>query len=169
MTFERCTIQDAETLRSIAEQTYRETFSADNKTAIMDAYTQEAFNSDKIETELRNPDSTFYFGVDNDVCVGYIKLNVGEAQTELQETDSLELERIYVLQAYQGKRYGQQMLDFAIHQARRQGMQSIWLGVWEHNIKARKFYEKNGFARFGEHDFVMGDDRQTDYLLRKQL
>lgn len=100
-------------------------------------------------------------------ALGYIKINFGSAQSELQDPEALELERIYVASNQLGKGIGQQLLDKAIIIARRAGLRYIWLGVWEHNLKARKFYDKNGFVQFDQHIFTLGDDDQTDLLLKK--
>ena len=106
--------------------------------------------------------------VDNAVT-GYIKLNYNSAQTELQDANALEVERIYILQEHQGKQIGKHLLDFAIQTAIDKKMAYIWLGVWEHNNKAISFYKSKGFTQFGSHPFVLGTDEQTDILMRKEL
>ena len=45
----------------------------------------------------------------------------------------------------------------------------LWLGVWEHNTKALAFYQRFGFYRIGSHSFFVGQDEQTDFLLRKDI
>jgi ribosomal protein S18 acetylase RimI-like enzyme len=45
----------------------------------------------------------------------------------------------------------------------------VWLGVWEQNVRAIRFYSHWGFRKFSEHVFMLGDDRQTDWLMCKPL
>ena len=102
-------------------------------------------------------------------ALGYMKINFGASQSDLQDFEALELERIYVDSNQLGKGIGQLLLDKAIEIARKAGLIYIWLGVWEHNLKARRFYTKNGFVQFDQHIFTLGNDDQTDLLLKKIL
>jgi ribosomal protein S18 acetylase RimI-like enzyme len=98
-----------------------------------------------------------------------MKLNEGGAQTELQKEDSFEIERIYVLSDFQGKGIGRQLLEKAIQMAMEKKASYIWLGVWEENKSAIQFYKKNGFIAFDEHYFMVGDDKQTDIMMKLTL
>ncbi len=118
-------------------------------------------------SELTNPDSEFYFAMNEDDIAGYLKLNFNNAQTEFQDKNALEIERIYVSGEHHGKHIGRQMLDFAVDIAAKQ-FDYVWLGVWEHNHKAIGFYEHHGFEIFSSHEFLLGDDRQTDLLMKKE-
>ena len=82
---------------------------------------------------------------------------------------ALEIERIYVNSEFQGRKIGQLLLSKAISLANEQHLKQIWLGVWEYNPKAIKFYERNGFQEFDKHIFKLGDDEQTDILMRLTL
>ena len=104
-----------------------------------------------------------------EVVVGYFKLNWGDAQKDIHDENAVEIERIYVLKEFQRKRIGQQMLAKTIELAKDKGAEYIWLGVWEKNIKAIRFYEKHGFEKFGEHVFMLGNDKQTDHLMKLVL
>jgi hypothetical protein len=104
-----------------------------------------------------------------DEKVGYIKLNYQSAQTEFQDEDAVEVERIYVLANQQGKQIGRQMIDFAISKAIDDKLKYIWLGVWEHNHSAIRFYEREGFKQFSSHEFWVGNDKQIDLLMKKEL
>lgn len=156
-------------LQSIARETFYETFAGDNTEADMQQYLDEKFNLSALQSELANPDSLFFIAWENETAIGYMKLNTGAAQTELQETTSLEIERIYVRNAYHGKKVGQLLYDKAFEVAREKNKTSLWLGVWEENHKAIRFYEKNGFVPFDKHVFRLGDDEQTDVMMRKSI
>ena len=118
---------------------------------------------------MENPESFYYFCYFNDELAGYLKLNIGSAQTESNYPEALEIQRIYVLQKYQGQKMGLSMMQHAIEVAKKIKKSQVWLGVWEKNLKAQAFYRKSGFEKVGSHDFVLGDDIQKDYILVKEL
>jgi ribosomal protein S18 acetylase RimI-like enzyme len=98
-----------------------------------------------------------------------MKLNFGEAQTEKQKENNLEIHRIYVLQRFHGKKIGQLLLDEVLKIAKQMEVNSVWLGVWEENHRAIQFYSKNGFIEFDKHIFTLGDDIQTDLLMQLEM
>jgi ribosomal protein S18 acetylase RimI-like enzyme len=169
MTLRLLTAPDIPALQQISRQTFSETFAAHNTAENMRSYLEEQFSLDKLTTELNNPGSRFYFAVENDHPIGYLKLNSGNAQTELQEENGLEIERIYVSKAFLGKKIGQLLYEKAVEVARLQKAAYIWLGVWEENHRAIGFYKKNGFVEFDKHIFMLGDDKQTDIMMRLPL
>ena len=165
----KCTLQDLDNLRKISIETFYQTFADSNTAENMKAYLQSAYNEEKLYRELSNPNSSFFFVCVDERVAGYLKLNEFAAQTDINDSDSLELERIYILRDFQGMGLGKDLLEHAISVANEGGKKYIWLGVWEHNERAKRFYQKNGFYRIGEHSFVVGDDVQIDYVMRKDL
>lgn len=159
--------EDVLQLQNIGRQTFYETFAEHNPPENLDAYLTESFSTDKLTRELNNPDSAFYFAYFDKKLAGYLKLNFGQAQTELNNGDSMEIESIYVLSEFQGKKVGQALFAHALRIAQEAGCQYIWLGVWEKNYKALNFYRKNGFVEFDKHIFRIGDDEQTDFLMKR--
>jgi diamine N-acetyltransferase len=123
----------------------------------------------KLTTEWADPNASFYFAWLDHAIIGYLKLNFGAAQTELKDQKALEIERIYVLKAFQGQKVGQILYEKAIQIAKQYHMTYVWLGVWEANIRAIDFYKKNGFVVFDKHIFVLGDDKQTDLMMKLEL
>jgi diamine N-acetyltransferase len=101
--------------------------------------------------------------------IGYLKVNSADAQTELKNLQALEIERIYVKKEFQGKKAGQFMYEKALELANQQKAPYLWLGVWERNAKAIRFYKKNGFVEFDKHRFMLGSDEQTDLLMKVDL
>lgn len=162
-------LQDIGLLQEIGRQTFFETFAASNTEDNMSTYLEEGFAAEKLTEELNNVYSEFYFAVVAERVIGYLKLNFGSSQTELQDNSSLEIERIYVLQEYHGKKVGQLLYDKAIEIAYHKEVAYVWLGVWEENARAMRFYEKNGFVAFDKHMFKLGDDEQTDIMMKKKL
>ncbi|SMO45942.1 spermine/spermidine N-acetyltransferase [Chryseobacterium rhizoplanae] len=165
----RSSEKDLETLQNIGMQTFTETFAEDNTEEAMKKYLEESFNTEKIKSELNNPDSFFYIAWEEDNPVGYLKVNSGKAQTELQDESSLEIERIYVKKSHQGKKVGQLLYNQALETARHLNKSYLWLGVWEENLRALQFYRKNGFVEFDKHIFRLGEEEQTDLMMKKVL
>ena len=163
------TVSDVSILRGIARDTFIETFSEANKAEDMERYLTENFSEEQLARELSNPDSFFYVAEVNGHVVGYLKLNTARAQTEPQAADALEIERIYVLGSYHGGGVGQALYHHAMSVAEDRKASYVWLGVWEHNHRALRFYEKNGFIAFGTHIFQLGNDQQTDILMKKSV
>lgn len=165
----KCQPGDLAVLQKLSIETYFETFEKFNSKENMDAYLADAFNLPKLEKELCDPNCAFYFLFCDGQPAGYLKTNEVPSQTDIHDPRSLEIERFYILPAYQGAGMGQLMMDFALGEAIARKKEYVWLGVWEHNEKAKRFYNKNGFYKIGTHSFVMGDDHQTDLVLRKDL
>lgn len=157
---------ELEQLQQVARQTFRETFAEVNTPENMCKYLDERFSTAQLGAELQNPQSEFYVATMGERVIGYLKLNYGAAQTELQEEGALEIERIYVIGEFHGKQVGQLLYDRAIGIAREKGASYVWLGVWENNKRAIAFYRKNGFVAFDTHTFILGDERQTDLLMK---
>ena len=169
VTIELVLPSDIEEFLSLSRKTFYDAFEHLNNKDDFEAYTSVAFTHHKLLSEIENPHSRFYFALINDEKVGYIKLNYASTQTEFKDENAVEIERIYVSAVHQGKKIGNQLLDFAINKAIDEKLQYIWLGVWEHNLAAQRFYERNGFKAFGSHKFWLGKDEQTDILMRKEL
>lgn len=165
----RISIKDVETLRSLSIQTFTETFAGQNTESDMQKYISEKLSTEKLLAELLHPGSEFYFIRWNNEIAGYLKLNSGSAQTEKHHENSLEIERIYVLNNYHGKGAGYLLLKKAIEVAREKQDAYIWLGVWEKNTSAIAFYTKNGFVTYDKHIFKLGNDEQTDLMMRLNL
>ena len=169
MQIRKLDITDLENLQKISIITFRETFEEVNTEEDMQKYLNENLNEEKLKSELENQNSEFYFAENNGEILGYLKLNFKDAQTEKVEENHFEIERIYVLKAFLGQKIGQILFDKAIEIGREKNLEYVWLGVWEENHRAIKFYEKNGFKVFGKHKFVLGKDVQTDLLMKLKI
>ncbi len=164
-----CQVSDLETLCAVGRETYDETFRSMNTPETMERYLDEAFNPQKILAELENENSRFYFLFAGGDLAGYLKVNFAPAQSDLNDPDSMEIERIYVKRAYKGKGLGKSLMDFALRLAEEADKAYAWLGVWEKNEAAIAFYKKMGFEEAGRHSFRMGDELQSDWILKKSL
>lgn len=162
-----CLEIDIDILQKIGYETYDETFRQMNTAKTMEAYLSEAFDRDRVLSELKNSGSTFYFISVNDALAGYLKLNTTPAQSDINDIKSLEIERIYIKKRFKGKGLGKKLIVYALDAASEMGKSYAWLGVWEKNIPAIAFYEKMGFKRWKKHSFKMGSELQSDLLLRR--
>jgi len=167
--FVRLNSGDVTGLEQISKKTYSDTFSKDNSPENMWAYLESSFSEEKLLEELKESNSEFYFAKISHKTIGYFKINFGDAQTDLHDHNALELERIYVIKEFQGKKNGQKLLDKVLGIANKNQMDYLWLGVWEKNEGAIRFYERNGFNVTGSHPFRMGDEIQTDLIMKLPL
>ncbi|WP_313375137.1 GNAT family N-acetyltransferase [Chishuiella sp.] len=167
VTIREITINDINKLQHIERLTFSETFSTDNNEEDMNKYLETSFSTEKIKIELQDNNSIFYFAMYNEEPIGYLKLNWGKSQTEIKTENSLEIERIYILKEFHGKKIGQLLFEKALEIAQIKNVNYIWLGVWEYNTKAIHFYEKNGFVAFDKHVFKLGNDLQTDIMMKR--
>ena len=149
------------TLQAISRRTFEETFSKDNTDENMQLYLEYNLTLARLLEEFDDPATAFYFAEDETQLMGYLKVK--------RDNSQLEIERIYVLQEFHGEGIGQALLEKAFQLAQSSGIQHIWLGVWEHNPRAIRFYERNGFTAFGSHIFILGMDEQRDILMEKKL
>ncbi len=160
---------DVQELRDLAHDTFIEAFGALNSASDMAIYVTKAFDIKTVLSELNNPNSEFFFVMYNKKVIGYLKINEGPAQTEDNFDDAIEVERIYILPSFQGMKIGEELINKAINIAKRKDKKLIWLGVWDQNKNAIRFYQKHGFKAFNTHNFMLGNDEQTDVLMRRYL
>lgn len=164
-----CRQEEIPQLRQMAESTFVDAFGAKNTPEDMAEYTAKAFSLFHIQEEYDHPDSHFFFARKDETPIAYLKLNFNEAQSELKEANGMEIERIYVESTYQGQGIGAQLFDFAWDMAVKRGIEYVWLGVWDQNPGAIRFYERQGFEAFSQHSFLLGKDLQTDILMRRDV
>ena len=166
---QKISLAEIDQLQKIGRQTFKETFSESNSEENMKNYLEEGFSKDKLIAELNDKNSEFYFARLEEEVIGYLKVNFGDSQTELKDSKALEIERIYVAKKFHGKSIGQLLYNKAIEVAKQKSSEYVWLGVWEENPRAISFYKKNGFVEFDKHIFKLGNDEQTDIMMKLKL
>ena len=169
ITIQKATINDIDQLQNISSKTFTETFSLSNTEENMQKYLEQEFSIEKLSDELNNKNSIFYFALLENIVIGYLKINFGISQTELKDEKAIEIERIYVLKEFHGKKVGQILYEKAIEIAQQKNAAYIWLGVWEENPRSIRFYQKNGFVEFDKHIFKLGNDEQTDIMMKLKI
>lgn len=163
---QKCKPADLNLLAQISRKTFVDAFEKANDPINFKNYTNQAFSHETLLRELNNTDTSFYFVFKDIHLSGYFKLNENLAQTDLKSKEAIELERIYVLENFQGQQIGKWILDEVKQIALEKQKKFLWLGVWEENRKAIEFYERHGFSKFAKHPYYIGNDKQTDWLMR---
>lgn len=171
------TVADASRLSQFGASTFRETFEGENTPDDMARYVATAFTPARQAAEITDPAGTVLLAehrgtspeTEDPELVGYAHLAAGPAPAAVQGPAPLELKRLYVSRAWHGRGVAQALMDAVLDAARDRGAETVWLGVWERNPRAVAFYARYGFRRVGEHTFVLGADRQTDWLLARSI
>ncbi|MEP6748194.1 MAG: GNAT family N-acetyltransferase [Bacteroidota bacterium] len=169
ITIQQATGADAENIAVLSRQTFYDTFAAFNSQADMDKFMNESFSMQALADEVSDDQNIFLVAFMDDDLVGYAKLTESKNPPELGTAASIEIGRIYAAKKTIGLGVGKMLMQKCIQIASEKNKQLIWLGVWEHNERAKTFYTKFGFEKFGEHDFILGNDVQTDWLMKKPV
>jgi diamine N-acetyltransferase len=162
-------LRDAELLAELGARTFSDTFAADNTPEDMAAYLASAFNPEHQATELADSQCLFQIAETNGLAVGYAMLRSGNVLSEVTGDSPIELVRLYVSRDSLGGGVGAALMRACIGEAKRRRYQTLWLGVWEHNHRARAFYRRWNFNEVGTHVFHLGDDPQTDILMQRSI
>jgi diamine N-acetyltransferase len=160
---------DAEKIAVLSRQTFYDTFATFNTKEDMDKFMNESFSMEALINEVTQPLNIFLVAFMKEELVGYAKLTLSKNPPELGTTKAIEIGRLYAAQKTIGHGVGKALMQQCLQVAAEKGKEIIWLGVWEHNRRAIDFYTKFGYEKFGEHDFVLGNDVQTDWLMKKAL
>ncbi len=162
-------LHEVDQLADISLTTFTEAFFHQNDPSDFKEYVDKSLSTKVLLNELNDPKSEFYFLYDDGKRIGYFKLNLGINRFGQAASDQLELQRIYVFKNNQSKGAGKYMMDYIVNFAKSVHLSSIWLGVWEHNPDAIRFYEKQGFKKVGDHHFLLGQSIQLDYIFERRF
>ncbi len=166
----KATADDAGMLADFGSREFEAAFGPDNNPEDMKQYVTRAFAPGRIKSQIDDPDVTFLMAYRGDTLVGYVKLRAVHPPPAVNAPSPLELERIYAKNDLTGKGYGSALMSAGIDHARQNGFKTLWLGVWEHNKRARKFYEKWGFVHTGDFKtFTLGNAVQKDAIMIRSV
>ena len=172
MYIRQATHKDVDLLVTLGKRTFFDTFAADNDPADIEQYLAQAFSRDQVQAELMASASTFLLAYDTpnpgNQLLGYAHLK-DNTEPCVTGNHPLEVVRLYVDKGMIGKGYGAKLMQSCLDHAAQEGFDTIWLGVWEKNYRAQKFYARWGFQQVGSHDFLMGKDLQTDWILMRAV
>ncbi|MEO5821562.1 MAG: GNAT family N-acetyltransferase [Vicinamibacteraceae bacterium] len=165
MHIRRGTAEDAAALAAFAARTFAETFATDCTPEDMQAHLAQSYGVDRQGAELTDPHVVTLLAEQDGRLVGYAQLRNAPPPVSVVAPDVHELHRFYVDRPSQGAGVAQRLMAAVQDAAREAGARHLWLGVWEHNARALRFYAKCGFVDVGSHVFVLGGDRQTDRVM----
>jgi ribosomal protein S18 acetylase RimI-like enzyme len=168
-TIRLATSEDAELIARISQETFIHSFAAFNTPENMNKFMEGQFSRENLMAEVTAPGSTFLLAFTDAVIAGYVRLREAPNPPALGNKRTIEIARIYMAAHSIGKGVGSLLMQECIQIAKDSKIETIWLGVWEHNPRAIAFYERVGFEKFSEHVFMLGDDPQTDWLMKKEL
>ena len=161
----RATVEDADALAVLATRTFVETYAAGNDPADLAAYVAANFRADDLVGHLQDPTRRCMVADSGGALVGYVSVHSGSRPDPVTHPSAIELSRLYVESAWQGRGLGSALLGAAIGEALALGGKALWLGVWERNERAIAFYSRHGFEQVGVHTFTVGEDVQLDHLM----
>lgn len=161
-------ITDASLIAEMSRETFYETFASHNTQADMDKFLSEQFSKEMLMAQVGMKDHVFYIAYADEQPAGYLFLKNG-ADAGTESRYPIEISRLYARNSFIGKGIGKSLMETALHYALQNGNDCIWLGVWEHNHRAIRFYTSFGFEKFGEHDFILGNDLQQDWLMKRPV
>jgi diamine N-acetyltransferase len=163
------TIAEARLIADISHQTFYETFAAHNSRENMDKFLNQQFTKGKLIMEVGARENIFLLAYDNDKIAGYVKIRDERVPLSMGNVSALEVARLYAMNNQIGKGVGSLLMQSCIHIAKQRNKEWLWLGVWEKNQRAIDFYTRWGFKKFDETDFLLGDDMQRDWLMKKRI
>jgi GNAT superfamily N-acetyltransferase len=162
-------VSDAVELSAAAERWFRDTFASDNTAADMDAYCASAFSPAIQQAQLADPAiETLLMHDGSGRLIAYAQLRTGAPEVIVLPSP-IELWRFYLDRTQHGRGVAPRLMAAVDDAARARGAATLWLGVWEKNLRARAYYAKAGFADIGAHEFRLGDDLQVDRILSRSL
>ena len=163
----RATLADAEALSAIAIATYTETWGDSYPPQDLHDFLQAHYGIESQRTELSDPRSAVWLLLDADAVVGYLAAGANTLPHADARQGDIELKRLYILAAHQNGGHGARLMDAFMawldHPVRR----TLWVGAWEENFGAQRFYARYGCSKAGEYDFVVGDSRDREFILRR--
>jgi ribosomal protein S18 acetylase RimI-like enzyme len=163
-------VSEAALIADMSRRTFYDTFAAYNTAENMEQFLEVQFTRQQLMAEVGAPRNTFLLAWVDGIPAGYARLYDGqELPRELSGSSAIEISRIYCEQGMIGKGVGKALMEACLDVGRGKGKEWIWLCVWEHNQRAIGFYEKKGFERFGQHIFLLGQDLQNDWSMKKKL
>jgi len=162
-------IADAELIVDLSRKTFNETFAPQNTKENMDLFIEKYYALETIQAELSDPLNIFILAYSGNQLVGYAKMNEHLKEESKELENPIEIERIYSIKEMIGKGIGKKLMETCLAIAVEKNKKEIWLGVWEYNYRAVEFYTRWGFEKFGEHSFPVGNDPQTDQLMKRTV
>ncbi len=169
LSIRRATPDDSSLIADIGAITFEASFGANNRLEDMEQYLSLSFSKAHIEAQLAEPSTIFLLAYEDCKAVGYVMLRVSKKPMPVIGPKPVELVRLYIEEEIIGKGYGSALMNSCLKEAKKNGRRTIWLGVWEKNLRAIRFYEKWGYTKLGTKEFVLGSDLQNDHIMARPV
>jgi GNAT superfamily N-acetyltransferase len=160
---------DGDRLADLAARTFRDTFTEGSPPEDMALHLATTYGSLQQGRELADPHIVTLVAESSGELIAYAQLRNHPPPACVTGSAPIELWRFYVLRDWHGRGLAQKLMQRVDEEARRAGAQTLWLGVWEHNDRAKAFYRKCNFVDVGSHVFMVGHDGQTDRIMVRPL
>jgi ribosomal protein S18 acetylase RimI-like enzyme len=160
---------DAELIADMSRQTFYDFFAAQNTKEDMEIFLSRTFSKEVLMNEVGAEQNIFLLAYEGDQPVGYMRMRENNIPPQLGTDKAIEIARIYSIKTAIGKGVGSALMQKCIDIAKEKNHHTVWLGVWEHNQRAINFYTRWGFEKFSDHDFILGNDVQKDWLMKKSI
>ena len=166
-TIRRATPDDAATLSRLSARTFVETFGHLYPPDDLQAFLADAYAVGKQHTILSHPDYAVWLLEDAGEAVGHAAAGpCGLPHAEVAPGDG-ELKRLYLIKDQQSCGWGSRLFETALAWLERDGPRTVWLGVWSENFGAQRFYARYGFEFAGEYEFIVGAQRDHEFMYRR--
>ncbi|MEQ1765294.1 MAG: GNAT family N-acetyltransferase, partial [Pyrinomonadaceae bacterium] len=138
----QATLEDAKALTDLAYTTFWDAFAHHPKNAPDDLnhYMRQAFSLEQTTKELGYENSVFLIAELDGEPAGYAKLITSTTEEGITAERPIELNRLYAHQQFLGKGIGQALMNACLERAKTDAHDVMWLGVWEFNPRAVRFY-----------------------------
>jgi ribosomal protein S18 acetylase RimI-like enzyme len=165
----RGSLADVGIVAALGLRTFRDSYGPDNDPGTMSDYLGSSFSPEQIASEIASPTAIFLLACRGSHTIGYAKLEVETFPDCVNGPKPIRLVRMYMEQAYIGRGYGTELMKFCLEESCRNGYKIIWLGVWEQNQRAQRFYQRQGFHPVGSQDFIFGREIQKDIIMARVI
>lgn len=169
MQIRRAAPADATVLTSVAEQSFRDAYTGISSLADIDAYCAEAYQPDIQRREILDSGWVTSLAECEGRLIGFVQIRLHSPNACIPDPGPAEINRIYLMQSWQGKGVADQLLEHSLQALMAGGTRWVWLGVWERNPRAIAFYRKYLFSEMGEQNFQLGSDIQRDLVMARNL
>lgn len=169
MLIRRAKSSDAKSLATLAESTFRDTFSKNNTEEDMDLHCRTSYGEAIQLREINNPSLVTLVCENDGELVGFAQVRWEASPLCVEAKNPGEIQRLYVAKNWHGCGLAHDLMRACISELKEHGSDVVWLGVWERNPRAIAFYKKFGFVEVGDHVFPLGTDPQRDIIMVRNV
>ncbi len=164
----RASSEDAEALAEFGRREFARNFAYLYRSENLEAYLAGAYDLQRIEEELLSEESVYYMAGRESAVLGFAKACRCKLPVPQPRNGDYEIQRLYICEQSQGAGVGGQLMEAALNWCESRQAEDIYIGVWENNFRAQRFYARFGFAPVGEYRFIVGDQFDREIILHRK-